>query len=535
MRRAPPAAPGVPARCSPSRRRAALLVGGGTAAAVGPRRPRRRPARARAVRGPRPPRASPTRPPRPAPTPSAAARPARLRPPSRRAASPTADRHRRARPPPPPRCSVSIPSIGVSSPLLHLGLQADGTLEVPEGDDFDTAAWYDGSPRPGDVGPGRHRGPREQRRPRPVGVLRAGEHRGRRHASRWAARTAPPPTFEVYDVQQFPKDGFPTLQVYGNTAGPELRLITCGGTIAESTAASPTTSSSSPTGPGMTATLPARRPRGGLPPGPARRPRCPPRPDRRGPGRAGRPDRGRGLAGRRAGRWRALAVLVAACVGGGAPARATPGLADAGAVVGWGRPWCGCSPACWRSSTSARCCVAAVLVPGADRRGRPPPASRRGPAHRGRRDRGLGGGRGAALVLLTGSLLGRPVTGLSRPTSSPSSPRCPRAAPCPRSLLLLGLVVLGAPLRAHRGAGPRLLLLGARGRRAARRHLRAPGGRGGPPAPPSPRSPSTWSPASLWVGGLVGVPAPPARPPGPRAGGRGAAAQRARARSASSP
>jgi len=35
--------------------------------------------------------------------------------------------------------------------------------------------------------------------------------------------------FEVYDVRVVPKDDFPTLEVYGNTDGPELRLITCGG------------------------------------------------------------------------------------------------------------------------------------------------------------------------------------------------------------------------------------------------------------------------------------------------------------------
>ncbi|GAA1261971.1 hypothetical protein GCM10009589_12830 [Arthrobacter pascens] len=28
---------------------------------------------------------------------------------------------------------------------------------------------------------------------------------------------------------QYPKDAFPTQTVYGNTAGPELRLITCDG------------------------------------------------------------------------------------------------------------------------------------------------------------------------------------------------------------------------------------------------------------------------------------------------------------------
>ena len=35
--------------------------------------------------------------------------------------------------------------------------------------------------------------------------------------------------FTVDSVRSYPKDNFPTLQVYGNTTGPELRLITCGG------------------------------------------------------------------------------------------------------------------------------------------------------------------------------------------------------------------------------------------------------------------------------------------------------------------
>lgn len=35
--------------------------------------------------------------------------------------------------------------------------------------------------------------------------------------------------FRVTRVEQHPKDVLPTLSVSGNTAGPELRLITCGG------------------------------------------------------------------------------------------------------------------------------------------------------------------------------------------------------------------------------------------------------------------------------------------------------------------
>ncbi|MGH3680517.1 MAG: sortase domain-containing protein [Natronosporangium sp.] len=35
--------------------------------------------------------------------------------------------------------------------------------------------------------------------------------------------------FEVTQVEQYPKREFPTTRVYGNTTGPELRLITCSG------------------------------------------------------------------------------------------------------------------------------------------------------------------------------------------------------------------------------------------------------------------------------------------------------------------
>jgi hypothetical protein len=35
--------------------------------------------------------------------------------------------------------------------------------------------------------------------------------------------------FTVERAEQYGKDSFPTLEVYGNTAGPELRLITCDG------------------------------------------------------------------------------------------------------------------------------------------------------------------------------------------------------------------------------------------------------------------------------------------------------------------
>lgn len=128
--------------------------------------------------------------------------------------------------------TVRIPAIGVTSDLIHLGLAEDGTIAVPEGDDFDRAAWFDGSPRPGDVGPAVIEGHVSSRARGPsvffeLSTLTPGDTV---EVDREDGTTA---TFEVYDLQQFPKDSFPTLAVYGNTVGPELRLITCGGDVSE--------------------------------------------------------------------------------------------------------------------------------------------------------------------------------------------------------------------------------------------------------------------------------------------------------------
>lgn len=40
--------------------------------------------------------------------------------------------------------------------------------------------------------------------------------------------------FQVTAVHGYPKNDFPTLSVYGPVPDPELRLITCGGSFADS-------------------------------------------------------------------------------------------------------------------------------------------------------------------------------------------------------------------------------------------------------------------------------------------------------------
>ena len=187
-----------------------LLLGGGTAVAVGvagqdadPPTPSAAPTTAD-VRDLRPRR-------RPAP---------RRRPPTPPSGGPPA---------PPSRVAVSIAAIGVQSELITLGLNPDGTLAVPEpGPDYDKAAWFDGSPRPGDLGPAVIEGHVDSAANGPSVFYRLGELvvGDRVDVTRADGSVV---AFEVYEVRVVPKDDFPTLDVYGNTDGPELRLITCGG------------------------------------------------------------------------------------------------------------------------------------------------------------------------------------------------------------------------------------------------------------------------------------------------------------------
>ncbi|MEU8729105.1 class F sortase [Streptomyces tendae] len=123
---------------------------------------------------------------------------------------------------------LRIPALGVDTPVMGLGLAADGTVQVPPVTDDDRAGWYRHSPTPGQVGPSVLLGH--------VTVGRYGDgvfrdlarlHRGERIEARLENGTAA--EFTVTAVRTVAKAGFPTEDVYGDVAGPELRLITCGG------------------------------------------------------------------------------------------------------------------------------------------------------------------------------------------------------------------------------------------------------------------------------------------------------------------
>lgn len=132
-----------------------------------------------------------------------------------------------ARPAPAP-VTLSIPAIGVQSPLVKLGLRENRSLEVPPDGPGAPAGWYSDSPSPGETGPAVLLGHVNATGGGP-GVF--ADLRALKAGARITVRRADGSTadFTVTRAAAYKKNSFPTLEVYGNTKGPELRLITCDG------------------------------------------------------------------------------------------------------------------------------------------------------------------------------------------------------------------------------------------------------------------------------------------------------------------
>jgi hypothetical protein len=124
--------------------------------------------------------------------------------------------------------SVTIPAIGVRSDLLRLGLNPDGTIQVPSlVTSADEAAWYKYSVTPGQIGTAVIEGHVDSTRGPAVffrlGALRPGNDIDVRLADGHTA------VFRVTGVREYAKDKFPSTMVYGPADYAALRLITCGG------------------------------------------------------------------------------------------------------------------------------------------------------------------------------------------------------------------------------------------------------------------------------------------------------------------
>ncbi|MEV0373985.1 class F sortase [Streptomyces sp. NPDC050636] len=120
---------------------------------------------------------------------------------------------------------ISVPSLNISSTLETLGRKKDGTMETPA--DPDKAGWYTPGPAPGEKGPAVIAGhvswngkPSVFHR---LSSLKAGD------AIEVARTDGKSSKFTVSRIAQYPKNKFPTIEVYKNIDHPGLRLITCGG------------------------------------------------------------------------------------------------------------------------------------------------------------------------------------------------------------------------------------------------------------------------------------------------------------------
>lgn len=122
--------------------------------------------------------------------------------------------------------SVEVPSIGVRSDLLSLGVDdATGVLIPPE--PYDIAGWFTGGPVPGEIGPAIIAGHVDSRAG--PGVFFRLEEMQPGETIMVTRSDGSVATFTVRQVESFPKTEFPTERVYGPTPAHELRLITCGG------------------------------------------------------------------------------------------------------------------------------------------------------------------------------------------------------------------------------------------------------------------------------------------------------------------
>ena len=119
---------------------------------------------------------------------------------------------------------LDIPSVKIDTSLLRLGLNSDGTLQVPWRPLL--AGWYRGSPTPGELGPSVIAGHVDSWATGPAVFYHLGEVTvgARVLVTRADASVA---TFKVMAVTAYPKKAFPTHRVYGDVNRAELRLITC--------------------------------------------------------------------------------------------------------------------------------------------------------------------------------------------------------------------------------------------------------------------------------------------------------------------
>ncbi|MEW2388585.1 class F sortase [Streptomyces venezuelae] len=152
-----------------------------------------------------------------------------------RAAAPstsTADRGTAPLPPSPPD-RVRIPSIGVDTPLMGLGLTRQGSLDVPPPERKNLAGWYEAGTTPGERGTAIVAGHVDNKEGPAVFYELGALQKGR--TIEVERRDGSVAVFTVHANEVYDAADFPDEKVYGAASRPELRVITCGGKYSKQT------------------------------------------------------------------------------------------------------------------------------------------------------------------------------------------------------------------------------------------------------------------------------------------------------------
>jgi sortase (surface protein transpeptidase) len=121
--------------------------------------------------------------------------------------------------------ALHIPAIGVNVALSRLGLNANGTVQVPT--DFQEPGWYQLGPSPGQIGSAVILGHVDSY----LGPAVFFELRSLRAGDRVNVNLADGVVvhFRVLAVEMYLKAQFPSLKVYASHGYSALQLVTCGG------------------------------------------------------------------------------------------------------------------------------------------------------------------------------------------------------------------------------------------------------------------------------------------------------------------
>jgi sortase (surface protein transpeptidase) len=120
--------------------------------------------------------------------------------------------------------TITIPAIGVQAPIVAVGLQADGAMEVP---DPDHVGWYQRGPRPGAPGPAVLIGHVDDRTG--PDVFHRLRELGPGDEILIGQRDGSTTRFLVGRLERHPKTALPTSRIWTTARRPLLRLITCDG------------------------------------------------------------------------------------------------------------------------------------------------------------------------------------------------------------------------------------------------------------------------------------------------------------------